>query len=154
MSRRTVAAIALTAIVAVSGSLLTGSIALAGGKDSKSKKKPVATIKIVKNPLGRILVDSKGYTLYVFDPDGTDTVSSKCIDACADVWPALTSKKKKPTVGKGLKQSLVGIGGGAQVVYNDHLLYRFSGDTAPSQTKGQGVGNVWHVVNSKGEPIV
>jgi predicted lipoprotein with Yx(FWY)xxD motif len=34
---------------------------------------------------------------------------------------------------------------GNQVVYNDHPLYTFSGDKAPGQTNGQGIGGKWFV---------
>jgi predicted lipoprotein with Yx(FWY)xxD motif len=118
---------------------------------AKKKKKP--TVKVAKTDLGKILVTTKGETLYVFDPDGTDTVASKCVDSCADAWPAYTSSKK-PKAGKGLDQSLIGIGGGGQVVYDSHFLYRFSGDTEPGDTTGQGVGGIWHVVGADGQPIV
>ena len=148
MHRRSVVAMALIASLALGGSLLIGGVA--GAKEAPKKK--VFTVKIAKTPLGKILVDSKGRTLYAFGPDGTDTVAPHCVDACADAWPALTSKKK-PTVGKGLKLKLVGIGGGGQVAYNSHLLYRFSGDSAAGDTNGQGIGNVWYVVGANGEPI-
>ena len=118
---------------------------------AKKKKKP--TVKVAKTDLGKVLVTTKGETLYVFDPDGTDTVAPKCVDSCADAWPTYTSSKK-PKAGKSLDQSLIGIGGGGQVVYNSHFLYRFSGDTAPGDTAGQGVGGIWHVVGADGQPIV
>jgi predicted lipoprotein with Yx(FWY)xxD motif len=158
-------ALALTTALAVTGSLLASSVAVAsesGRRPSsaaekndrdKKKKKPV-TVKIATTPLGKVLVTTKGFTLYAFDPDGTDTVAPKCVDACAGVWPAYVATKKTKGVGKGLDKSLLGIGGGGQIVYNDHLLYRFSGDSAPGQTNGQGVANIWHVVNNKGEPVV
>ena len=163
MSRRPVVAVALTALLAMGGTLVIESAAAAAmsgrrsasapeKNDKKKKKKKVVLVKTATTPLGKILVDAKGLTLYVFDPDATDTVSSKCIDACANVWPALVAKKKS-TVGKGLKASLFGIGGGGQAAYNDHLLYHFANDTAAGQTNGQGIGGVWHVVGVDGEPI-
>jgi predicted lipoprotein with Yx(FWY)xxD motif len=162
MSRRSIVAVAVTALLAMGGTLVIESAAVAATsgrraasapeKNDKKKKKKVVLVKTATTPLGKILVDAKGFTLYAFDPDGTDTVSSKCIDACANVWPALVAKKKS-TVGKGLKASLFGIGGGGQAAYNDHLLYHFANDTAAGQTNGQGIGGVWHVVGVDGEPI-
>ncbi len=151
---------ALSALLTMGVGLAIEAPAFAGAsKDAASsapaqknkKKKP--TIKVATTDLGKILVTTKGNTLYVFDPDGTDTVASKCVDSCADAWPAYTAKKK-PKAGKGLDQSLIGIGGGGQVVYNSQFLYRFSGDTAPGDTTGQGVGGIWHVVGADGQPIV
>jgi predicted lipoprotein with Yx(FWY)xxD motif len=150
VSRRSLVAVALTATLALSGSLLAGSAAAQDGKPKK--KKPVA-VKLATTPLGKILVTTKGFTLYSFDPDGTDTAASKCVDACADVWPAYVKTKKTKGVGKGLDKSLLGVGGGGQVVYNDHLLYRFSGDAAAAETNGNGVGGVWHAVDADGNPL-
>jgi predicted lipoprotein with Yx(FWY)xxD motif len=130
-------------------------LASSPGKDpsaapaKKKKKKP--TVKIAETDLGEILVDSKGRTLYAFDPDGTNIDVSNCNEGCEQAWPHLTAKKVK--AGKGLDKSLLELGADNQVAYNGHLLYRFSGDTAPGDTTGQGVGGVWHVVGADGEPI-
>lgn len=116
----------------------------------KKKKKP--TVKLADTSLGQIVVDSKGMTLYAFGPDGTNIQTSNCTGACAQAWPHLTSKKK-PKAGKGLDKTLLELGVDDQVAYNGHLLYHFSGDSAPGDTNGQGVGNIWHVVGADGEPI-
>jgi predicted lipoprotein with Yx(FWY)xxD motif len=150
VSRRSLVAVALSATLALSGSLLAGPAA-AGG-DKPKKKKP-ATVRLVNTPLGKILGTTKGFVLYSFDPDGTDTVAPKCVDACADAWPAYVATKKSKGVGKGLDKSLLGVGGGGQVVYNSHLLYLFSGDSEPRQTNGNGVGGVWHAVGADGNPL-
>jgi predicted lipoprotein with Yx(FWY)xxD motif len=51
---------------------------LAFGTDAKSNR---TVVKVAKSPLGRILVDSKGITLYDFVKDkGTTSV---CYGACA-----------------------------------------------------------------------
>jgi len=155
---RTFTRVALSAVLATGvGLALVGPASASSSSDAatsvvdgKKAKKP--TIKIANTDLGKILVTTKGNTLYIFDPDGTDTVASKCIDACADAWPAY-APTGKPKVGKGLDKSLAGIGGGGQATYNSRLLYQFSGDTAAGDTNGQGVGGVWHVVGADGEPI-
>jgi predicted lipoprotein with Yx(FWY)xxD motif len=121
---------------------------VADGK--KKQKKP--TIKTAKTDLGKILVTTKNRVLYIYDPDGTETAAAKCVDACADAWPAY-APNRKPKVGKGLDASLAGVGGGGQATYNSRLLYEFSGDTAARETSGQDVGGVWHVVGADGEPI-
>ena len=117
---------------------------------AKKKKKP--TVKLADSSFGKILVDSKGNTLYAFDPDGTNIDASACTGGCAGAWPPLTSKKK-PKAGKGLDKTKLEVGVNNQVAYNSHLLYRYGGDSAPGDTSGQGVGGVWHVVGTDGEPI-
>src|SRR6266576_2779092 len=52
--------------------------------------------------------------------------------------------------------SVVADANGQQVEYNGHLLYRFSGDTAPGQTHGEGIKGIWFVatttLSSQGAP--
>src|SRR5512146_2625895 len=62
-------------------------------------------VKAAGSPLGRILVDSKGITLYDFPPDrGTTSV---CYGACAALWPPLLTNGK-PVPGRGVRASLLG----------------------------------------------
>ena len=116
------------------------------------KKKSKPTVKLKTTSLGKVLVAANGLTLYLYDPDGTDTSASKCTGGCASAWPPLTAKGKLKA-GKGLDVTLLTKGGGGQVAYNGHLLYFFTGDSAAGQTNGQGVGGVWHAVDAAGNPI-
>jgi predicted lipoprotein with Yx(FWY)xxD motif len=106
--------------------------------------------------LGTILVDAKGNTLYVFMNDTSDV--STCTGDCAASWPALIAKGEvKAGGGGGVDASLLGTSarddGTMQVTYNGHPLYHFSGDQAPGDTNGQGVGGIWFVVSPAGDPI-
>jgi predicted lipoprotein with Yx(FWY)xxD motif len=107
--------------------------------------------------LGKILTDSQGRTVYLFQKD-TGTTST-CTGACASNWPAVTTKAK-PTVGTGLTASAVGTtnrsDGSRQVTYKGHPLYRFSGDQNPGDVNGQGInafGANWYVVSPAGAAI-
>ena len=108
------------------------------------------------SPLGTILVDQKGNTLYVFLQDTGDT--STCTGDCAATWPALIAKGEvKAGGGGGVDESLLGTSarddGTMQVTYNGHPLYYFSGDQAPGDTNGQGIGDIWFVVSPAGDAI-
>jgi predicted lipoprotein with Yx(FWY)xxD motif len=116
-----------------------------------------ATVKVAHSRLGKILVDSRGRTLYVLSADSAR--KSTCFHACARNWPPLRVSGK-PTVGTGLRASKVGTirrsDGKPQVTYNRHPLYRFVGDTRPGQTNGQGIvafGGRWSVVSPAGRPV-
>jgi len=116
-----------------------------------------ATVRVAHRDLGRILVDSRGRTLYVLSADPAR--KSTCFGACARNWPPLRASRK-PTVGTGLKASKVGTirrrDGKPQVTYNRRPLYRFVGDTRPGQTNGQGIvafGGLWTVVSPAGRPV-
>lgn len=113
-----------------------------------------ATVAVAETSLGEVLVDGEGLTLYLFEQDqGTQTA---CTDACASVWPALTSNGA-PTAGEDIDAALLGVAeqadGSSQVTYNGHLLYTYAQDSAPGDTNGQGVGDVWFAVTPAGEAV-
>ena len=138
---------------ALAGSaLVTATLALAASAQTGG-----AHVNIAKSSLGRILVDSKGITLYDFPPDkGTTSV---CYGACAALWPPLLTKGK-PVAGPGVKASLLGTtkrkDGKLEVTYNGHPLYYFVSDRKPGQTTGQGInqfGGPWWVISPAGKEI-
>jgi predicted lipoprotein with Yx(FWY)xxD motif len=116
-----------------------------------------ATVAVTKSRLGRILVDSKGITLYDFVTDKGGV--SGCYGACAALWPPLITKGK-PHAGHGVRASLLGTtkrkDGKLEVTYNHHPLYYFVTDRKPGQTTGQGVnqfGGPWWVLSPAGREI-
>jgi predicted lipoprotein with Yx(FWY)xxD motif len=107
--------------------------------------------------LGKILVDSKGRTVYLFKKD-TGSMST-CSGACATEWPPVTTSAG-PTAGGGLTASEVGTttrsDGTKQVTYNGHPLYRYAGDGKAGDTNGQGLnffGGEWYVVSPAGTEV-
>jgi predicted lipoprotein with Yx(FWY)xxD motif len=149
--------------------LLLGALAVAGcggsgGSNASGSPAPPktangrsATIGVASDNLGKVLVDSRGRTLYLFERDsGT---KSACSGACAVEWPPLRASGK-PRVGTGANASIVATSarsdGKAQVTYNGHPLYTFSADQKPGDSNGQGVnafGGLWYVLSSAGDPI-
>ena len=110
---------------------------------------PSATVAVAKSGKGELLVDASGMTLYRFDKD--KSAVSNCAGACAMTWPPLLLEAgaAAPVTGNGVQGPLSVIAradGGRQVADNGHALYRFSGDTKPGDTNGDGFANVWHVV--------
>jgi predicted lipoprotein with Yx(FWY)xxD motif len=116
-----------------------------------------ASIALASSTLGKILVDGKGQTLYLFQADkGT---ASTCNGACASAWPPLTTTGK-PIAGPGASAAKLGTtkrsDGRTEVTYNGHPLYTFVGDSAPGQTSGQGnqaFGAEWDVLSGAGNKI-
>src|SRR6478736_1771779 len=116
-----------------------------------------ATVGTSTSSLGRILVDSQGRTLYLFEADKAGR--SVCNGACAAYWPPLLTKSK-PVAKGAVKSSLLGVtrraNGTTQVTYAGHPLYRFVQDTKPGQTNGQGLnlfGGEWYVLSASGKKI-
>ena len=141
-------AFAASALVA----LFATAFALAGGAQSGRAK-----VSLAKSPLGGILVDSKGITLYDFVKDKGKM--SVCYGACAALWPPLITHGK-PVAGPGVRASLLGTtkrtDGSLQVTYGGHPLYYFVTDRKPGQTTGQGVnqfGGPWWVLSAAGKEI-
>ncbi len=94
-----------------------------------------------------ILTTARGRTLYYRTTDMPPT--TVCSGGCASVWPPLlVSGSSPPTSATSLpgKLSAQADANGTQVEYNGHPLYIYSGDTAPGQTTGEGIGGIWHVV--------
>jgi predicted lipoprotein with Yx(FWY)xxD motif len=107
--------------------------------------------------LGKVLVDSRGRTLYLFQKDSGDM--SSCDTACAAAWPPLRASGK-PVTGPGLTASKLSTtprtDGKPQVVYNGHPLYLYSGDTKAGDANGQGLtafGAPWYAVSGAGHVV-
>jgi len=112
-----------------------------------------AAVAVAQNPSqGSILVDNAGRTLYLFEKDQGTT--SACTGACAQIWPGY-SASSTPSAGAGVDGAKLAIAAGqvpAQVTYNGHLLYTYSGDTAPGDVKGIGIPN-WYPVSPSGDKV-
>lgn len=111
---------------------------------------PKATVATAATGLGTVFVDATGKTLYTWDRD-TGPVST-CVGNCAATWPALVlpAGTTAPVVGPGVAGTMTVVARPddatkMQVVWNDKPLYLYAADTAPGETKGDGVGGVWHV---------
>lgn len=112
-----------------------------------------STVMTADTDLGTILVDGDGNTLYLFMPDAQGP--STCVDACAATWPALEGPAD---AGDGVDEGLLDTAerpddGSPQVTYNGWPLYHFANDAAPGDTNGQGVGDIWFVVDAEGNPV-
>jgi predicted lipoprotein with Yx(FWY)xxD motif len=117
------------------------------------KPAPAASVKLADSPLGKIMVDADGRTLYAFTKDTNG--SPTCTDACAKAWPA-SSLIGQPVAGNGIVAPLRAATspvGGTMIVAGKWPLYRFAGDAAPGDTNGQGSGGVWFAVAADGTLI-
>jgi predicted lipoprotein with Yx(FWY)xxD motif len=108
---------------------------------------------VSETSLGDTLVDANGMTLYLLESDTAG--KSTCVDACATLWPPLTTTDT-PEAGGGVTGELgttTRADGSKQVTIDDHPLYRFSGDKKAGDTNGQEVANIWYAVAPNGEKI-
>jgi predicted lipoprotein with Yx(FWY)xxD motif len=141
---------ATLAVLALAVAVFAGGAALAASAPHKR-----ATVKTRTSSLGKIIVDGKSHTLYLFKKDKHG--ESACSGPCAQNWPPLLTKGK-PKAGHGARSSLLGTtrraDGTTQVTYRKHPLYTFVGDNGkPGSTTGEGLnafGAHWYVVSAKG----
>jgi predicted lipoprotein with Yx(FWY)xxD motif len=107
------------------------------------------TVKVSKTGLGDVLTDDKGRTLYVFLRD--EKGKSNCTAACLNTWPRYTPAAV--SAGSGVdatKLGTISVDGAAQATIDGLPLYYYASDTAAGDTKGQGVGGNWYVVDPTG----
>ena len=103
--------------------------------------------------LGKVIVDSKGLTLYRFDNDTTPGASTCTTAPCSTTWPAATATGT-PTAGAGIDAAKLTTfklaDGTLQLQMDGHPLYRFAGDAKAGDTNGQGILNKWYAVTADG----
>lgn len=113
-----------------------------------------ATVMTASSDLGTILVDGAGMALYLFTKDTQGSGQSTCEGECLAAWPALVGD---PEAGEGVDPALLGTitrsDGTTQVSYNGWPLYYWVKDSAPGDTTGQGVNEVWWVLDANGDAI-
>jgi predicted lipoprotein with Yx(FWY)xxD motif len=107
--------------------------------------------------LGRILVDGAGMTVYRFDNDTATPSASKCLGACAKMWPPVTIDTTNLVL-KGFDATLLGrikrADGTWQLTLRGWPLYTYNGDTKAGLWKGQGLDGKWFVAAANGTKAI
>jgi predicted lipoprotein with Yx(FWY)xxD motif len=135
--------------------LLTASVVLAacgsgssrGGGSSTSGAEAAVVTSATKAKVGSVIVDAQGRTLYRFTAEAEGL--PVCTGACVGTWlPALAG------TASGLPAHVATVrrpdGGGLQLTYDGHPLYRYAGDRSKADAKGEGVGGQWYAVKARG----
>lgn len=93
---------------------------------------------------GDFLVNQAGMTLYTFDNDTASSGKSTCNGGCATNWPPVIAEPGAAPSGS--FTTITRDDGTKQWAHNGKPLYLFKSDKQPGDRKGDGVKNVWHVV--------
>ncbi|WP_019377432.1 hypothetical protein [Virgibacillus halodenitrificans] len=109
-----------------------------------------SSLQLLENDdVGKYLADSDGMTLYYFTKD--EEGKSNCSDKCLENWPAFTTQDfevpegfSKDDFGTIMREDT----GEEQVTYKGYPLYYFVKDKEKGDVNGQGVKDVWYIVNS------
>lgn len=132
-------------------------VGLASAAASSQTASAATKVAVAGSGLGRILVDGRGHTLYLFGKDKNG--NSGCAGKCATFWSPLITASE-PRVAGVAKASLLGTtkraDGRLQVTYNRHPLYTFVKDKQKGQTKGEGLnafGAKWYAVSPAGGKV-
>jgi predicted lipoprotein with Yx(FWY)xxD motif len=117
------------------------------------------TIKLTKTKRGKILTNSRGFTLYMFSRDKKGTDACVKIRDCTTFWPIVTTKAA-PIAGAGVRKSLLGTitlaHGKRQVTYNGWPLYTYLGDPGPRSIQFIGIkstGGYWWALSAAGQIV-
>jgi predicted lipoprotein with Yx(FWY)xxD motif len=132
-----------------------------GGSGSGSGASQVAhttgSIAAATTPAGKVLVDPRGRTLYVFAPDPRG--KSTCTGSCETYWPPVPGADAKRGGAAAVTAKLGSIqraDGSSQLTVNGYPVYTYVGDHATGQANGQGKnlsGGLWWVVAPSGARV-
>jgi predicted lipoprotein with Yx(FWY)xxD motif len=108
---------------------------------------------VASTSLGKVLVDSKGMTLYTLSADSRN--KSTCDANCLQFWPpAAPSGAGKLAVAAGQTKAT---DGSAIATVAGHPVYTFSQDSKPGDVNGEGInefGGIWYAVSPTGQSVV
>ena len=137
----------------------TAAVAAAGSAGLAQAAVSSAKLQLRKTSVGTILVDARGFTLYVFTRDGRVKNSCATVSGCRAIWPFVTTGGK-PVAGPGVKSSLIGTitlnGRTRQVTYAGRPLYTYSGDSVPGEAdyiNATQFGGHWPALNAAGQAV-
>ena len=117
-----------------------------------------AALGVAKTALGPVLVDSKGFTVYLLTADSPG--HSTCSATCLQYWPlvAAPAGSSMPSVA-GISAALkttTAMSGASMVTAGGWPLYTFVKDKSPGDVTGQGVktfGGTWYAVSPSGSAV-
>ena len=118
-----------------------------------------AKIQLRQTSAGKILVNSRGYTVYAYSRDTTGNDACQNVSHCLTVWPPVTTSGTA-IAGPGVRQGLLGTiklkNGTKQVTYAGRPLYTYIADTHPAETNFINIyqlGGFWPAVNAAGGKV-
>lgn len=127
------------------GCILAAFILLAGYTVAMAMDNPIKIQE--KEGIGKYLTDNNGMTLYWFKKDTPG--KSACEGPCVDKWPIYYQESAKVPAGMkaGELATITRSDGKKQTTFRGYPLYYWMNDKKAGETLGQGVNNVWYIVN-------
>ncbi|MEO5668136.1 MAG: hypothetical protein ABIR96_08755 [Bdellovibrionota bacterium] len=125
------------------GCVLASTALLAAPKVLADELSPVQELKLAKRAEAIAILPS-GLSLYTFDPDN-GAAQPACIGTCAEHW-APVSVDAAEIVGDARLGTVTRASGVKQLTISGKPVYTFFMDRKSGDIKGDGLGNVWHLV--------
>jgi predicted lipoprotein with Yx(FWY)xxD motif len=142
------------------GNANVGSGSSTGSTSSSSSAKPGSMFSTANVAgLGTVLVDGRGYTVYVLTNGHKKNLACTDANGCTQVWPdlPLPDGVSKAAAGAGVMASLLkamkSSDGETYPTYNGYLMYEYASDTGPGQSNGEGIqsyGGTWYAISPAG----
>jgi predicted lipoprotein with Yx(FWY)xxD motif len=150
----------IPSLVAVAATALLTLSACGNGSSSTTAQQPAAgtggvagALSVSQTSLGKVLVDSRGMTVYTLSADGRD--HSTCTTECLQFWPPVSpGRAGKLSVATGRTTTPDGT---AIATVAGLPVYTFSQDQQPGDVNGEGVaefGGTWYAVSPTGQPVM
>jgi predicted lipoprotein with Yx(FWY)xxD motif len=118
-----------------------------------------AELQLRRTGVGTILVNGRGFTVYVFTRDRRNEDNCAKISGCVSIWSPVTTSGRA-VAGRGVNSRLIGSitlkNRARQVTYGGHPLYTYIADSGPGQTFYVNVsqfGGRWMAVNAAGNKV-
>lgn len=148
-------AIAASLLIAACGSssssnTTTSAASTQAAAPTSNSTSSAVLVKSAANPLGTILIDSQGMTLYHLSGEqGGKFICTST--ACVGIWrPLIAPSTGTPSSEVSSLGTVKRPDGAVQVTYKGTPLYTFTGDQHAGETKGQGIKDVgtWSAVTT------
>ena len=112
-------------------------------------------LQVSDSSLGKIVTDTAGMTVYMFDKDAQGSGTSACSGGCLSAWPPVPASSATPSFAgiTGDLGSITATDGTQQLTLNGWPLYYYAEDTAAGDVTGQGSGGIWWVLDASGTPV-
>lgn len=134
----------------------TGPAGTTTGPAASPAPASAADLRTAATSAGRVVVDAKGMSVYVFTKDIKDSGTSACTGSCIAAWPPVLTLSGTPAVEgiTGRVGTIATPDGKKQLTINGMPVYYYAKDRAPGDITGQGVGSVWYLVDPAGEMVM
>lgn len=155
--RRTVpAALVGAALSALALAGCSGRSSSSGGP-SGSTASDGDSLSTASTPIGTVIVDGKGMTVYYFAKDTRGETASMCTGACATFWPPVLASAIPMLSGiSAIAGTIAAPGGGRQVTIDGLPIYTYAGDSNRGDTNGEessAYGGRWWAVAPNGAKV-